>query len=324
MDPFTISLLIMAGMNAIDMFSGFFDDNAKANAYSEEKRRTEEERDAKLELMDLEYNEAKKQALKSADRNDYMSDNNERTVNFETGAAFDRLGLQQVADAYSFNNAAIQNSSQTGNELSQMAASGTRTSSMNTAVDLQSAQNEAQLQLAEDQTRAGEEQTLFSILNAYGQNAFQIQNNRTDANELRHSYDEGGYNNTYYKKQRSLQENAYNNQIADIDKAIKDNTGIRSALRNTGKLFGMQNAGAANTLANYVKDFGMPDLKTDTNYTFNKVKTDNNPGTKIPLPNGTTVKPTPKIRKSIFDLEYVPNPLNTLPTMWEQFNSFDW
>ena len=302
MDPFSMSLLLMFGMNAIDMFSGLFQDNENKKAYQREKTRKETERDNKLALMDLEYEEAKRQAIQNADRSDTLSTNNERVISDETNNAIEALTLQQLADAYSFNYAAEQNAAQEGNMLSGMAASGTRTSSMNTAVDLQSAQNAQQLQLAEDQSRHAQDQNLFSILNAYGQNAFQIQNNRTDAYNLRHSYDEGGYNQKAFKLQRDLQENAYNNAIQDLQFAIEDNSGIKSALRNTGKLFGVKNANTANTLANYVEQFGALDFKTNTNYTFDKL-------TPIPLPESK-----PKKFKIPYEIpSYTPMPYNTIP-----------
>lgn len=271
MDPFTAGLVLYFGANALDMFSGLFSDSETANALKREKQRKEDEKKAKLELMDLEFEQDKKAAIKSADRSDQLSTMNEGTVSNQHNNAIEQLSLQQIADAYSFNYMAENSAAQTGNALTAQAGSGTRTSSVMDAVDMQAAQSAQQLQLTEDQQRAGYDANLNGILSALAQNRFQIQANRTDALDLRTSYDVGGDQYEIYQKQRALQEKAYNDLIQDIGYQIEDNTGWKAGLKTLGRLFGIKNASSSFALGQTVADFGKPKLRTEANYSFDNV-----------------------------------------------------
>lgn len=271
MDPFTAGLVLYFGANALDMFSGLFSDSETANALKREKQRKEDEKKAKLELMDLEFEQDKKAAIKSADRSDQLSTMNEGTVSNQHNNAIEQLSLQQIADAYSFNYMAENSAAQTGNALTAQAGSGTRTSSVMDAVDMQAAQSAQQLQLTEDQQRAGYDSNLNGILSALAQNRFQIQANRTDALDLRTSYDVGGDQYEIYQKQRALQEKAYNDLIQDIGYQIEDNTGWKAGLKTLGRLFGIKNASSSFALGQTVADFGKPKLRTEANYSFDNV-----------------------------------------------------
>lgn len=271
MDPFTAGLVLYFGANALDMFSGLFSDSETANALKREKQRKEDEKKAKLELMDLEFEQDKKAAIKSADRSDQLSTMNEGTVSNQHNNAIEQLSLQQIADAYSFNYMAENSAAQTGNALAAQAGSGTRTSSVMDAVDMQAAQSAQQLQLTEDQQRAGYDANLNGILSALAQNRFQIQANRTDALDLRTSYDVGGDQYEIYQKQRALQEKAYNDLIQDIGYQIEDNTGWKAGLKTLGRLFGIKNASSSFALGQTVADFGKPKLRTEANYSFDNV-----------------------------------------------------
>lgn len=271
MDPFTAGLVLYFGANALDMFSGLFSDSETASALKREKQRKEDEKKAKLELMDLEFEQDKKAAVKSADRSDQLSTMNEGTVSNQHNNAIEQLSLQQIADAYSFNYMAENSAAQTGNALTAQAGSGTRTSSVMDAVDMQAAQSAQQLQLTEDQQRAGYDSNLNGILSALAQNRFQIQANRTDALDLRTSYDVGGDQYEIYQKQRALQEKAYNDLIQDIGYQIEDNTGWKAGLKTLGRLFGIKNASSSFALGQTVADFGKPKLRTEANYSFDNV-----------------------------------------------------
>lgn len=271
MDPFTAGLVLYMGMNTLDMFSGMFSDGEKVNALKREKERKLKEKQAKLDLMDLEFKESKKAANKNADRSDQLSDMNEGTVSNQHNNAIEQLSLQQIADAYSFNYMAENSAAQTGNALSSQAASGTRNSSVMDAVELQAGQSAQQLQLSEDQQRAGYDSNLNGILSALAQNRFQIQNNRTDAIDLRTSYEAGGSQYEIFQKQRQLQSDAYDNLIEDINYEIEDNSGWKAGLKSIGRLFGVKNASSAFSLGQTVADFSSPKLNTQTNYSFDNV-----------------------------------------------------
>lgn len=245
----------------------------KLNALARAKQQVEEEKRLKLELMDTQFQQAKEEAIKDADRSDAMSDVNEVYSAEEANNALEQLGLKQIADSYNFNYMAEQNAAQTGNELASAAASGVRGSSLQTAIDLEAAQNAQQLQLTEDQTRAKDEANLNSILNALSQNRFQIQFNRTDAYDLRHSYDEGGYNHKMYMLNRGLQENAYNNRIGDLQLQLED---YMDPTKNTLRLFrafmGGQDANSAQNIVGAIQDFSKINYGKKTNYAFNQAK----------------------------------------------------
>lgn len=155
------------------------------------RKQLREDRDNKLAELALQYDIAEKNARKNADRQDDQSDLNEKFIAGNANNQLDALRNAQEQEAFAFNQQAMQDSSQEGSALASMATSGTRNSSMNTAVELQSAVNSQQLQLSEDSTRASDENSLFNILNNFQNDAFKLQNDRTDAEDLRDAYVEG-------------------------------------------------------------------------------------------------------------------------------------
>jgi hypothetical protein len=155
------------------------------------RKQLREDRDNKLAELALQYDIAEKNARKNADRQDDQSDLNEKFIAGNANNQLDALRNAQEQEAFAFNQQAMQDSSQEGSALASMATSGTRNSSMKTAVELQSAVNSQQLQLSEDSTRASDENSLFNILNNFQNDAFKLQNDRTDAEDLRDAYVEG-------------------------------------------------------------------------------------------------------------------------------------
>lgn len=266
-----VTLGVNGIMNTIDAFEGKEQDNAQIDAYTEEIKRREAEKTDKLSLMDLEFTEKKETAEKNAARSDAQSDLNELQSAEDANRNINNLGLQQIADTYTWNQASQQIGSQKGNALSQTAASGARTSSMTGAIDMADQQAKGQLQLQEDLARADYDNTLYSTLGALAQNRFQIQANRTDAYDLRRSFQEGGSNYNIYQKQRKMQEDAYDWNIKDLTDAKND----LSDNLNTNfwkRIFGVQNMGTAIQMGQFVKDFDFPQLDTDTKFKFNLKK----------------------------------------------------
>lgn len=174
----------------------------------------ERQREQKLETLDLQFDIAAEEANKKADRSDDQMNLAELFTAENFNNQFDALRLGQEADALGWNVQAMQNASQEGNELSNMAASGARSSSMETAVDLEASVNAQTLQLQEDQQRAQEQIGLSNLFGNLAENTANIQNTRTDAMDLRNSYLEGG-------NQWKLYQNNRNNLNADYDAAIK-------------------------------------------------------------------------------------------------------
>lgn len=268
-----VTLGVNGIMNTIDAFEGKEQDNAQIDAYTEEIKRREAEKTDKLSLMDLEFTDKKETAEKNAARSDAQSDLNELQSAEDANRNINNLGLQQIADAYTWNQASQQIGSQKGDALSQAAASGARTSSMTGAIDMADQQAKGQLQLQEDLARADYDNTLYSTLGALAQNRFQIQANRTDAYDLRRSFQEGGSNYNIYQKQRKMQEDAYDWNIKDLTDAKND----LSDNLNTNfwkRIFGVQNMGTAIQMGQFAKDFDFDfaKLDTDTKFKFNLKK----------------------------------------------------
>lgn len=268
-----VTLGVNGIMNTIDAFEGKENDESQIDAYTEEIKRREAEKTDKLSLMDLEFTDKKETAEKNAARSDAQSDLNELQSAEDANRNINNLGLQQIADAYTWNMASQQIGSQKGDALSQAAASGARTSSMTGAIDMADQQAKGQLQLQEDLARADYDNTLYSTLGALAQNRFQIQANRTDAYDLRRSFQEGGSNYNIYQKQRKMQEDAYDWNIKDLTDAKND----LSDNLNTNfwkRIFGVQNMGTAIQMGQFAKDFDFDfaKLDTDTKFKFNLKK----------------------------------------------------
>ena len=175
-----------------------------------------EQKKRALEELTLDYENAKTEANKNADRSDAQSTMNENLVSTDVNNSLDSLQLEQVAEGFSYNQQAQQIASNTGNELSNIAASGIRAGgSLSDAVKLEQAQNNAQLQLTQDMQRQNNDLQLSNVLAGLNNNLFGIQADRTDARDLRDSFSEGGYQ--YQKYQL-----AYENTEAGYNKSIKD------------------------------------------------------------------------------------------------------
>lgn len=174
------------------------------------------ERDRNLALLDLQFNIARDEANKSADKSDWKSTMNEGYIAANANNQLDQLSASMEQQGLQFNNEAIAAGAQKGNSLARSAASGTRNSSMNTAIDLESAVNAAQLQAEENAAAASNRYNLNNILSQYNNDVFKLQSDRTDAYDLRHSYDIGGNNWNLYAMNRANTEAGYDNQIKKL------------------------------------------------------------------------------------------------------------
>lgn len=158
------------------------------NTYNQNKKNTD---------LDFEIN--KKEAFHNADVSDKEQTFNEWVYSNELNNQLDLLNKSQKLTADNYNQASISIGQNTGNALSAAAASGTRTSSMNQAIDLEQAANYQTLQLNQDYNRAGVANSYQSLLLQGAQQNFNIQQNRDAANYLRNSYLEGGSNYRLYQ-----------------------------------------------------------------------------------------------------------------------------
>lgn len=276
MDPFTLFLLGLgtsAITGTIGAISGSAQDKKQKEAYQRELERTQDKKTDALNLLDINYQEAEKNALRNADRSDRQSDMAERATTHSANSNINALSLQSIADAYSFNNAAQSAAAGKGNSLAGMAASGTRTSSLGGAVKMADQQAQDTLQLQEDMSRIQSDANLSNTLASLGQNVFQIGMNREDAENLRQSYSHGiydgiesdgtllgtiqaalannalseaGKSNGYkgagseyrkYMLNRDRAEKDYDNSIADLNMAIADLSGGKAVGRWFDRFF---------------------------------------------------------------------------------------
>lgn len=186
----------------------------------------ERRRDAAIEELTLDYDIAKTEATKSADTSDRHSTLNERIVSDDVNNQIYALALAQQQEGLAWNNEAISAGQSEGSSLAALSASGTRSSSMQEAVEMQAAQNAAQIQAGEDSQRASDQYSLVSLLNNTQNNVFNLQTDRTTAYDLRQSYEEGGSN---YEKFSLNKKNINESYAYDID-SVNDQI---DSLKNT-------------------------------------------------------------------------------------------
>lgn len=204
--------MTLAAMGIMGTASAISGHSARKKA----RKQLREDRDRQLELMDLDFEHKKDEANKNADASDRRSDFNEDFTADAANSQFDMLAAGQEEEALAFNMEAMQAGSQRGSGLAQLAASGTRDSSVATAIDLESAVNEAQLQAKEDYSRASTDYNINNILRSFNNDVFTLQENRTNAMDLRNSFKDGGYNQRTYALNREGLQKQYNRQIDDL------------------------------------------------------------------------------------------------------------
>ena len=229
-----------------------------------------EEKERALEELTLDYENAKTEANKNADRSDAQSTMNESLTSTDVNNSLDNLQLEQIAEGFSYNQQAQQIASNTGNELSNIAASGIRAGgSISDAVKLEQAQNNAQLQLTEDMQRQNNDLQLSNVLAGLNNNIFGIQADRTDARDLRDSFSEGGYQWKKYQLAYENTEAGYNQAIkkAKTERKHYDASHWEFWLDNfkAGLSMGASIGGTANSISQTIKNGSKVNYGTETN-----------------------------------------------------------
>ena len=190
MDPFTIFFALIGGMLNADKANKEYNKAMEDAQYQQDE--LERKRQQQLEKLNLQYEIAEGQANKNADKQDRRTTLSELFTSEDFNNNMEALTLQQEGQARQWNNEAMAMGQQEADALSNMAASGTRSSSMAQAVDLQASVNAANLQYEEDMGRAQSKIGLTNLFGNLNQNIGAIQENRTDALDLRKNYREGG------------------------------------------------------------------------------------------------------------------------------------
>lgn len=250
-----------------NLLGSLFSDKNAVNELEDAEAEVKRKRDATLKMLDLQFDVAKKQANKSALRSDEASDINERAIANDANGQIRGLSLQQISDTMGWNSQAMSADQSRGDALSSIASSGTRSSSMQQAVEQQASLNSAQLQQQQDATRAGQSLSLAQVFNNLSQNKANIQADRTDAFDLRQSYKSAitdslgrnlGRGDQYalYAENRNDVANQYNAQIKKIEKEMDKHTGFNSFLNGVKAFFGgaVQGAGQGAAMGQFVAD----------------------------------------------------------------------
>lgn len=277
-----ISLAVAAVANTINTISFLTGQKEKGKTLKEQIKQAQEDRDRELQLMDVKFEEAQKTAFKNADRADKDTTFQEGMVALDTNSQVDLLKLGQEQQALNFNMQAMSNASNEGNLLSNLAVSGTRGSSMQDAVDMEKTLNSFQLQNAQDTARKENSLQLSDVLKNLNTNVNNMQYNRTDAMDLRQSFEEGGGQYEIYSLERQNLESRWNSRIKELkdakDKADDVWGNIWGAVAAAHSVQGLQ---AGQAVSDFVSNFkGGPDYSTGTkskavSYSFNRGNNNN-------------------------------------------------
>lgn len=256
-----LTALAMGAMGTANAINGY-------NTRKEQRKRLREKRDNLLAQMDLTYEQKKEEANKNADASDRRSDFNEDFIADNANSQFDMLAASQEQEGLAFNMEAMQAGSQRGSGLAQLAASGTRNSSVAKAIDLESAVNAAQLQAKEDYSRASADYNINNILKSFNNDVFTLQENRTNAKDLRNSYKDGGYNQQLYALNRDQLERDYNNQIDDLEDSFW--TTLTEFFSGA-----QQGYSIGSGIENFTQDYVTKVNKSDGTFSFNNLSSKN-------------------------------------------------
>ena len=232
--------------------------NAILNNFTmdEERRNLINERDylskqyqEQIELMDLMFEEAIDEANKKADNYDRQAGQldkealltdkqttlNEQYVSNSFNNEFKQLQAEQASNLFDYNNQAMAIGQNEGDQLSAIASSGTRaggSATQATALQTNALQNE--FQNAQNLTRLNSELKTYNLFNNLNKNINDIQGKRYDAdfmrdnagmyrinaNDLRESYSEGGYEYQIYQQKKKMKTTEYEKSYEDYTYGI--------------------------------------------------------------------------------------------------------
>ena len=236
-----IAGIISAAVGGIaGMFSSLKGDKDAREKAEREREYAQRMYELNKERADEEFAAAKEQAERNAnqvyaqaDLADKSLNNTENAISEDFNATIDNLYLSQAADAYSWNNAAMQSGKSTGAAYSNLGASGIRAgSSLTDAIEMESAVNENQLQFSQDAKRRSDNNNLASVLNNLTGNRISIEQNRwgidyqrSEAWHLKNSYEVGGHNYNLYQNQLKNLETSNDYNMANINYEIGQHSG---------------------------------------------------------------------------------------------------
>lgn len=202
------------------------------------------------EAIQTEFAENKKEANYEADVADKADTYSEWQYAKELNSQLDVLRATQQSYANSFNQSQVSSGRDYGDALSAAASSGTRTSSMNTAIDLDKATNSNQLMLSQKLADAeiGGQYSNYLLENA--KNTFALQQSRDSSNYLRNLYEEGGKEYNLALSNRNALLSKYKNSLDILNEETE--LGLSQALNSY--------------------DFGLYEANNDYNFNYKQNK----------------------------------------------------
>lgn len=228
------------------------------DALNQQKDNLKEQWAADINTINLEYDTAKETANKNADTEDTRSTLYESIYGDSMNSVVNQLSQQQKAETESFNNSAMQIGASEGDALSTLASSGTRAgSSVSQAVDMKVDNAQQSLQTSENNQRSQDKYSLEQSLNSLAGNLNTLQEARTDASDLRGSYEEGGSQYKLYQNTLSNTDLKYNQAIDSINDQLDDmNNPWKNILNTVTSMFGGASSGLqmGAAVSGYVND----------------------------------------------------------------------
>lgn len=227
-------LLAIMGISAIvgydaSLITELFNGAEKRQEYENNKKYLEKQLTDELNGIEDAFALEKEEANKKADKQDLTTDVEERLSSIDFNQGMDQIIAEQQQEGFAYNIEAMQAGQQEGNELAQAANSGIRAgSSLAQAVELEAGVNAAQLQLQEDTRRKATDNQLAGLLNNLAKNEYGIWNNRDEADNLRASYEEGGYSYNQKELQKQNWRNKYDLQMMKLNDDFNEYNSNRS------------------------------------------------------------------------------------------------
>jgi hypothetical protein len=203
------------------------------------------------------FNENKKENNYKADVADEADTRSEWLYAKELNSQLDVLRATQQSYADSFNQSQVSSGRDYGDALSAAASSGTRSSSMNTAIELDKATNSSQLMSSQKLANAEISGQYSNYLLENAKNTFALQQSRDNSNYLRNLFKEGGKEYNLYQNSLKTLNSQY---LWAIDELIQktDNTQYQALQTYTQQI------------KNYKADYDAQQKLLDTNYQNNQ------------------------------------------------------
>lgn len=167
------------------------------------------------------FNENKKESNYKADVADEADTFSEWQYAKELNSQLAILRANQKAQIGNFNQTAVSSGRSEGDALSAAASSGTRSSSMSTAIELDKATNNAQLQLSQDQARQELKGQYSNYLLESSKNNFSLQQSRDNSNYLRNLFEVGGKEYNIYQNSLNTLNEQYTTALNELNTNVE-------------------------------------------------------------------------------------------------------